>query len=170
VPCTWGTMLSDRGVVVSGVGLFQLSARMRTLEATFEEPFMLVFLFKFHSGLRWLIALGAIYLLLQGAMAWLGKRSFSVNDDRVTRVFIGLIDVQLLLGLILFGWMGVSGIGFPFFHVEHAVIMIAVAALAHMLTRWKAEPAVARGRAVFLVLSGMILLIIVGVSRLPQGW
>lgn len=79
--------------------------------------------------------------------------------------FTGLLDVQLLFGLIL---LFVSG--FVRYRLEHAFTMVIAIVLVHMARRWRDAPDTIRFRNNFLVILVAMLLIFVGVYVLPQGW
>lgn len=66
-----------------------------------------------HSILRWLTilaALGAIFKLTEGLLQ---KKEYNKTSSGLVAAFGGLMDTQLLLGLLFFIWNGLAGAGFP---------------------------------------------------------
>jgi uncharacterized membrane protein YphA (DoxX/SURF4 family) len=122
-----------------------------------------------HSIFRWVVVLAGLVALVKFAIGWLGNREFSQFDDRLSRVFPILVDIQVTLGIILLIWGTLAGEGLPLSRVEHAVIMLVVAFVAHMTARWGDAPDAIRFRNRFLVVLGTLLLIFVGVTVLPGG-
>jgi hypothetical protein len=85
--------------------------------------------------------------------------------------FAGLIDLQMLLGIIYLLWNGLAtDTGFPAYRIEHAVTMLIAVGVAHMNARWRSAAEPIRARNNVLIILGMLLLIYLGVARLPQGW
>jgi hypothetical protein len=98
-----------------------------------------------HSWLRWavlLLALIAIWRAVDGARS---RRDWLPGDERFCRIFLGLLDVQLLLGLLLYfalspltkAALGDFGAVMPdplmrFWAVEHVFGMVVGVALAHV--------------------------------------
>lgn len=83
-------------------------------------------LFHAHSGLRYLVllaGLAGIAYLLYGISS---KRPFDRWGRRVGSIFTGLLDLQILLGVILV----IGGRFFPAL-IGHIVIMTLAAAIAH---------------------------------------
>lgn len=123
-----------------------------------------------HSHTRWLVILAAILLVIKFLIGWLGKQEFKKLDRILAAMFTGFVDLQVSLGLILIIWMGVSGLGFPRYRIEHAFTMIVAAVVAHLATRWKkAEDSIKFRNTLFCVLASLAL-IFVGVLQLPGGW
>jgi hypothetical protein len=122
-----------------------------------------------HSLLRWVLvavmAVTAIVLLL----AWL-RPSDSGMDRRLMTVFLGVLDTQVLLGIILIVWMGATGGGFARHQIEHAITMLVAVFVAHLSARWRKAEVAVRARNNFFVLLGVLVLIVLGVNALPQGW
>ena len=96
-----------------------------------------------HSWLRWVVIFAALWAIMRAALA--GRRPWTPADDRSTRLFILSLDVQLLLGLLLYfvlspftrQAMGDFGAamkvpGLRFFAVEHVFGMVIAVALAHV--------------------------------------
>jgi uncharacterized membrane protein YphA (DoxX/SURF4 family) len=79
------------------------------------------------------------------------------------------MDLQVMLGLILLLWSGFAGAGFPRYRLEHAVVMIIAAVVAHLNARWRnAENKVRFRNDLFIILATLVL-ILLGISVLPGG-
>lgn len=98
-----------------------------------------------HSYLRWLVLVFGVLAVLRGIAGWQGRGLFTPADDRAGRGFTVLLDVQLLVGLLLYlalspitraaltdmgGAMRDSVL--RFWAVEHIVGMLVALALAHV--------------------------------------
>lgn len=123
-----------------------------------------------HSYLRWLIVLVAMIAVVKFAMGWLRGGDFKGMDRGLASGFSGLLDLQVTLGLILMVWTGLAGIGFPMLRIEHSTTMIIAAVVAHLPARWKNAADKVRFRNTLFCILGALLLIYVGVMRLPGGW
>lgn len=100
-----------------------------------------------HSLLRWVVLVLAIYALVRIYMGVFGKREFT-NSDRQALSFYAIgMDVQLLLGLILYFFLSPLTMGamsnfgaamsdstLRFFAVEHILLMVVAVVLAHVAT------------------------------------
>jgi hypothetical protein len=123
-----------------------------------------------HSYLRWLVLIVAVAAAVKFAIGWLRGSEFKGMDRGLTAGFSGVMDLQATLGFILFIWMGVAGLGFPMYRIEHAVTMIIAASVAHLPARWKNAADNIRFRNGLFCILGALLLVYVGVMRLPGGW
>ena len=122
-----------------------------------------------HSGLRWLVLLVAAIALGKYLIGWLGNSQFKSMDRGLMAGFSGLMDLQVTLGLIFLLWNGFSGTGFPMFRIEHAIIMIVAAVVAHLSVRWKTADDRTRFRNYFFIILAALVLVVVGIARLPGG-
>jgi hypothetical protein len=131
---------------------------------------MLNFLLEVHSLVRWIIVAVSLIALVWFVLVWLRGMRNEKADRGLMAAFSGLIDVQVLLGVIYILWSGFAGAGFPRYRLEHAVTMIVAAVVAHLSARWrKADaPIRARNNAALIVL--VLVIVLIGVSVLPQGW
>ena len=59
------------------------------------------FLLHAHSGLRYLVLLAAIIVIVKSVIGWLGNTSYSKFDRIIAPSYVGLMHLQLLLGLLL---------------------------------------------------------------------
>ena len=94
-----------------------------------------------HSIGRWLIVLFGLYMLFIAGRGWLAQQDWTERAGRICKYFLILLDVQLLLGIILyFVFLSRQGgfeyvFGNPssrFFLMEHSVMMIVAILVAHI--------------------------------------
>lgn len=118
-----------------------------------------------HSINRWLIILIGVIATVKFLVGWLSKSEYQPLDRGLMSGYTGLLDLQLVLGIIL-----LIGGGLEQYRIEHAVTMIIALALAHLSRIWrdKADPTKFRNNFFAIVLG--LLLIFAGVSLLPKGW
>ena len=137
-----------------------------------------------HSWLRWVVLALAVMVLLR-ASAGRGK-AWSPADARGMRLFVIALDIQVLLGLILYvGISPITAVAFQnlgaamrdaslrFFVVEHFVGMLAAVALAHIgsVKVRKAQDAAAKHRIalIFVALSLVAMLMSIPWPGMPGG-
>ncbi len=130
----------------------------------------MAFLLTIHSTLRWIIIVVAFLAVVKFALGWAMNSSFKGMDRGLASGFSGLLDTQVLLGLIHFVWSGLDGSGFPGFRWEHMVIMLVAAALGHVPARLKALGDKQRFLYSVIAILGALAMVYVGVMRLPGGW
>jgi hypothetical protein len=124
-----------------------------------------------HSILRWIIVIVAVIAGLKFLIGWLASREYTRIDRILLAAYSGLIDLQVLIGLIFFVWTGVTGAGFSdLFRWEHAFVMVLAAVAAHAPMRWAGAPDRPRYRNNLLAIVASLILIYIGVSVLPGGW
>lgn len=97
-----------------------------------------------HNILRWLVLLGGIAAVVVTLRGVFSRAAWGDLERRLGSTFAGLVDLQVVLGLLLyfispltasnFGNMGsvMSNDELRFFLVEHLVIMIVAAVVAHV--------------------------------------
>jgi hypothetical protein len=98
-----------------------------------------------HSWLRWAVILVGLVATVRAIAGAVGGRTWQPLDQRLAQMFVGLLDLQMLVGLLLYfvlspittaalsdfgGAMGDSGM--RFWAVEHWVGMVIGIALAHV--------------------------------------
>lgn len=123
-----------------------------------------------HSHTRWLVILVALLAVVKFAVGWLRGGAFKGMDRGLAAAFSGLMDLQATLGLVFLIWSGVAGGGFPMYRIEHAVTMILAAAAGHLPARWKNSPDALRFRNSLFAILAALVLVYLGVARLPGGW
>ena len=126
-------------------------------------------LLEIHSILRWVIVIVGLIATVKFLIGWISKSEFGRMDRGLSSGFSGLIDLQVVLGLVYFLVTGFGGAGFPSFSIEHTVTMLIAASVAHAPAIVKKRPLNKFAISFFAVL-GALLLIFIGVARLPGGW
>jgi hypothetical protein len=127
------------------------------------------FLFFSHSHFRWIIILVGLVVLIKFLSGWLGKATFKKTDRLLMKIYAGVIDLQVTLGLIYMIWSGLEAAGFPRFRLEHAFLMMVVLILVHLFGRWKTSADAVRFRNGFFLVLISLILIVAGVLMLPGG-
>jgi hypothetical protein len=131
---------------------------------------MITFLLHFHSGLRWALLLGILVALVRYALVWRASRDFATFDTTLATVVTALFDVQLLAGIAVLYGMSAGFTYFPRYMLEHASTMLLAVVAMHAPARWKRSPGPVRAKAFLFSLAIALFLVLVGISRLPQGW
>ena len=98
-----------------------------------------------HNIVRWVVLILGVIVVIRGLLGWFGKREWSTMDRKLGVYFTSSIDVQLLVGLVLYIFLSplttsafrdfgsvMSNDGLRFFAVEHAVIMLLAVVFAHL--------------------------------------
>jgi len=98
-----------------------------------------------HSTLRWLILAAGIVATVRAWSGRLGRRSWTRTDSLAARVFVMGMDIQLVVGVLLYGVfspvvaaamsraaIAMQNRGLRFWMVEHPLAMIVALALAHV--------------------------------------
>lgn len=98
-----------------------------------------------HSGFRWLVLLLAVVVLIKSLIGLFGEGTYTKLDKILKSVFVGFMDIQLIIGVILYFISPIAqqarSAGFStmmaekelrFWGLEHIVIMILAIAAAHI--------------------------------------
>ena len=129
-----------------------------------------------HNLVRWVALVLAIVATVGAFSGWFGKRQWSERDRKIRSFFGMAMDIQLLLGLILYfvyspitrqalsNFGAAMGVGdLRFFGLEHALYMILAVVSAHLgsaLARRAAESKAKYQRAaIFFGLSLLLMLL-----------
>lgn len=127
------------------------------------------FVLMFHSILRWILVVVGLIALVKFLVGWAQKAEFGKMDRGLSAGFSGLLDLQVTLGFIYFFWNGLAGgAGFPFFRIEHMITMLVAMILGHLPSFMK--KADNKFAISFFAIIGAMLVIVLGVYRLPGGW
>ena len=124
---------------------------------------MIGIIFMLHSWVRWIIVLVGIIAAVKFAYGWLKKASPAKMDRGLMSGFSGMIDLQVLLGIIVILGMGLDQ---PY-RIEHAITMIIAAVIAHLPMRWKKDESANALRNNLFVVIGVFVVVIVGIGVLP---
>jgi uncharacterized membrane protein YphA (DoxX/SURF4 family) len=103
--------------------------------------------------------------LFNNMNGWHEGKAYERQDGRIMSIFVGILDLQLILGMIILftGEMTQSAI-------VHSVVLILTITFAHIHIRWRDKEDTAKFRNNTLLIGLIMVLIIVGVFALPQGW
>ncbi|MBT3187381.1 MAG: hypothetical protein HN736_06000 [Anaerolineae bacterium] len=123
-----------------------------------------------HSGLRWLIVLAAFLSILFFGYGWLAKKKNAKIARILPAAYSGLVDTQVLLGIIVIILSLASGLSLARYKLEHISVMILVAVIGHLPARWSKSKKANLYRNTFLALLFSLVLVYLGVSVLPSGW
>jgi hypothetical protein len=134
-----------------------------------------------HSLLRWVVLLTGVLAVMRSLPGWGGGRSWTSREDAAGRWFIIALDVQLLLGLLLyfalspFTRQGLADFAtamrtpaLRFWVMDHAFGMFVAVAIAHVgrvLIRKTGDAGAKHKRAV--IFFGLALLLILAVIPWP---
>lgn len=123
-------------------------------------------LFAAHSGLRFLILVGGLFVIVYAAVGLLGKREYAPAMARLAAVFVGLIHLQVFLGVaVLFTRP------FQTMLVGHVFLMLgagAVAQITHTVVRRRPPEAKTYGPHLVGALVAMLLMA-AGIMAIGRG-
>lgn len=125
------------------------------------------FIVGLHSLVRWLVVIVAVIAVVRYALVMAGKAQSSGMDRGLISGYTGLLDLNVLLGVII-----IIGLGeWETVQIEHAVTNIIGVAVAHFFAQRakKLEDAKLQARTNLLGVVISIAIIIVGVT-LIGGW
>ena len=126
-----------------------------------------------HSIIRWLVLAAGAYALMRTWRGRLGGRPWEKADGLVARVFVSVMDLQLLVGIILYGIfspavaggfmqpeIAVPSRGLRFWMIEHPLAAVVAVALAHVgyLKAKKGGANAHRDASLFFTLAVVIVL------------
>jgi len=105
---------------------------------------MYTYVLALHNIVRWFVLGAGILAVILVWRGWLGRRQWTATEAKATRAFVGLLDLQLLLGLLLFAVFspltreafrdfGAAMRDAPvrYFLAEHPLIMLCAVGAAH---------------------------------------
>jgi len=133
-----------------------------------------------HSWLRWFILILAIIILVKSAMGISGNKDYLKGDNAMASAFVGLLDLQLLVGISLYFWSPITAnawggdispmkdAGIRYWAVEHLSMMIIAIIIAHLgKIKVKKLSDSTKKFKTQLIYFGIALLLIL--SRIPWG-
>ena len=128
----------------------------------------MTFILKLHGELRWLVALLAVIAVVKFGIGWVRRTEFKGVDRGLMAAFTGLLDLNLLFGLVLLFGMGTGLIGY---RIEHATTMLPAVVTAHLSAIWRrSEDSARKFRNNLIVIIVASVLVLIGVFRLRGGW
>lgn len=149
---------------------------------------MFEFLLGLHNLMRWVVIVMAVLAVGNAFWGWFGQRSWTERDRRLGSFFAISLDIQFLLGLLVYFLGGhfsrllsdfgsvMSTSSLRFFGLEHFLIMLVAIVLVHIGTARarKAEGDVNKFRTTAIWFTLGILLILVAIpwpfSGNPRPW
>ncbi len=139
-----------------------------------------------HSYLRWIVVILAIAAVVRALSGWLGRKEWTALDRRLGVFFSSSMDLQLLLGLILYIFLSpstrtafqnfgaaLSDDVLRYWSLEHIGFMLVAVILVHVggaLSK-RAEPARIKHRqaAIFFGLAILVVLFAIPWPFLAYG-
>ncbi|GAC1351417.1 MAG: hypothetical protein NVS3B20_04420 [Polyangiales bacterium] len=136
-----------------------------------------------HSLARWLVVASGLLTLALAVTGWVGRRGWSKRDETLSIVWVSLVDLQTLIGLLLyFVWSPFRAMIFDhfkdamkipvarFFGMEHGFAMLVALVVAHVgrVRSKKYETSDYRRHRVMAIASGIYLLIVL--AMMPWPW
>jgi hypothetical protein len=109
---------------------------------------MSTILLSIHSALRWLVLIAGLLAVAKLANGYTRQSVYGPADQRISRIFIGLFDLQFLLGLVLYAVSPVTRDAMKdmatsmkdphtrFFVAEHPMMMFIALCVAHGASIW----------------------------------
>jgi hypothetical protein len=101
-------------------------------------------LLSLHGIFRWIVLVAAAAAVIVAAVGLIKQRAFKPLGRRFSSIFVGLLDLQFLLGILLFLTSPIVKSAFSnfkaamktqelrFFTVEHTLMMVIAVAIAHI--------------------------------------
>lgn len=139
-----------------------------------------------HSIIRWVVLILAVLALIRMYFGgWMGRKAYSKADDRASLLFVTLLDIQLLIGIILYFFLspattsllnGTGSMAAPltrYFGAEHAAMMLLAVIVAHVGRAQSKKAPDARGKfrraAIWYTVALVLLLVGIPWPFLPTG-
>ena len=141
---------------------------------------MYEFILELHNIFRWIVLVLALIAVITAFIGGIGKREWTKRDKQIGTFYTISMDIQLLLGLILylfFSEFGLKAIRYQgmsyvmseggretmFFAVEHIFIMVVAVVFAHLGSILAQKAPESKGKfkraAIFFTLSLLTLLV-----------
>lgn len=136
---------------------------------------MYSFILTLHNIFRWLVLIFGVLAVLRAFYGWFGKKEWAQIDDRLGLGFTSTMDIQLLLGLLLyFVFSPITKSAFQdfgaamadsslrFFAVEHFLMMVIAVIIVHVGRAFSKRATSAAGKhkraAIFYTLGLLVVL------------
>jgi bacteriorhodopsin len=138
---------------------------------TLEHSLLMTGLFHLHSGMRWVVVILAVITIIRMLMLYTKSAdSFSKGDNTLVKLFTIFFDVQVTIGIIYFIVWAVKGLPIEVYHWEHLITMLLATVMVHLAAKFKTAPAKERAKKTMLFFILALVIVAIGVARLPQGW
>jgi hypothetical protein len=138
-----------------------------------------------HSVMRWIVVVLGVVVVYRAVTGQFGRRPWTSSDTKISLGFLVALDVQLLIGTVLFIKSPITILGIHewdlmlasralrFYTLEHPILMLAAIALAHIawirIRRRSDSSSPHRDAAVFFGLALLLLLAAIPWPFLPYG-
>ena len=121
-------------------------------------PLLALIMLIIHSYLRWLVLLAAVVAIAQMTRGYSSGATYGPSDRRYAAIFVGLFDLQFLIGLILYGTSPLTRGAMQhmasamqdshtrFFVAEHPMMMFVALCVAHGASIWSRKAKVDRAK------------------------
>jgi Na+-driven multidrug efflux pump len=106
---------------------------------------MYSFVLAVHNIVRWLVLIFGVFAIVRAYIGWFGKKEWTDLDDKLGLGFTVSLDVQFLLGLLLYLFLSpittsafasfsaaMSDSATRYFLIEHSLMMLVAIILAHI--------------------------------------
>ena len=134
-----------------------------------------------HSWLRWIILILALVVIIKSIMGMSGNKDYLKSDNAMASAFVGMLDLQFLIGIVLYFWLSpitsnawsgdvspMKDAGIRYWAVEHLAMMLIAIILAHVgKAKAKRLSDSAKKFKIQAIFFGIALLLIL--SRIPWG-
>jgi hypothetical protein len=137
---------------------------------------MYEFILTVHSIVRWFALIIGIVIAVLSFLGWFGKKDWSERDRKWGMYFTIAMDIQLLLGLLLYFFFSpltrlafqnfsaaMSNQGLSFFAIEHPLAMLLAVVFAHLGSALSKKAPDSSGKfkraAIWYTLSVLLLII-----------
>ena len=136
------------------------------------------FVLAVHNILRWVVLIAGIVAAVRALIGWFGKKEWTKQDRLIGIIFTSSVDVQLLLGILLYfvfspitkGAFGDFGAAMAirdmrFFAVEHVFLMVLALVFAHLGSALpkRVDDAVSKHKRAAIWFSLAVLVILAGI-------
>src|SRR5689334_16749104 len=85
-----------------------------------------------HSLLRWVVLAAALVALIVAALAWFGSATTDRQGRLATLVFVIALDVQVVIGILIYGVGNFWQYPNAQIRIEHPVMMLLALAVSHL--------------------------------------
>ena len=131
-----------------------------------------------HSWLRWLVVAAALVVFAYGLRGWRRRSPWTGTDERWTKLLLGLVNLQFLLGLLLYVLLSpivraavrdpgaaMKSSVLRFFAIEHITAMVIAVAVAHagLARARRLGAAPERHRRAAIVVGLFLLCVVIGI-------
>jgi hypothetical protein len=129
------------------------------------------FLVQLHSFWRWAVLIAAVVALVGALGGLLGALPPVLAARRAGAFYTIALDIQFVLGLILWigkGWYAVPGTFYRFEHPSTMLLAVIVAHIGPVIARRAKSPRVAAGAIALSTLVSLVL-VVIGIPGVVRG-